>query len=112
MSRLLLLASISPLVLAPYSFADDDDERREAPIIVTAPGPDRAADELIGNATAIDREEVLENLSGTLGDTLDHQPGVSTTSKSELAPEAMTLLVRISTAKVNGTSEVSPAVVL
>lgn len=79
MSRLLLLASISPLVLAPYSFADDDDERREAPIIVTAPGPDRAADELIGNATAIDREEVLENLSSTLGDTLAYQPGVSTT---------------------------------
>ena len=79
MPRFLLLASMSPLVLAPLGIAQDADERREAPVIVTAPGPDRDADELIGNATAIDREEILEGLSGSLGDTLDRQPGVSTT---------------------------------
>nr|WP_083332699.1 TonB-dependent receptor [Hyphomonas sp. Mor2] len=78
MSRYLLLASMSPLVLMPAAMAQDD-ERREAPIIVTAPGPDRAADELIGNATAIDREDILDNLSGSLGNSLDRQPGVSTT---------------------------------
>lgn len=78
MSRLLLLASMSPLVLAPAAMAQDD-ERREAPIIVTAPGPDRSADELIGNATAIDREDILQTLAGSLGDTLDRQPGVSST---------------------------------
>jgi iron complex outermembrane receptor protein len=78
MSRLFLLASMSPLVLVPAAMAQDD-ERREAPIIVTAPGPDRSADELIGNATAIDREDILENLSGTLGDTLNRQPGVTST---------------------------------
>ena len=78
MSRFLLLATISPLALAPIAFAQSD-ERREDTIIVTAPGPDRAADELVGNATALDREEILETLSATLGDTLDGQPGVSTT---------------------------------
>lgn len=77
MTRFLLLASISSLALAPTAFADD--ERREATIIVSAPGPDRSADELVGNATALDRAEVLETLSATLGDTLDRQPGVSTT---------------------------------
>lgn len=78
MSRLLLLASISPLALVPAAIAQDD-ERREAPVIVTAPGPDRSADELIGKATAVDREEILETLAGSLGDTLDRQPGVSST---------------------------------
>ena len=78
MSRLLLLASMSPLVLMPAAMAQDD-ERREAPVIVTAPGPDRSADELVGNATAIDREDILQDLSSTLGDTLDRQPGVTTT---------------------------------
>lgn len=78
MSRFLLLASISTFALVPVAMAQDD-ERREAPVIVTAPGPDRSADELVGNATAIDREDILQNLSGSLGDTLDRQPGVSTT---------------------------------
>ena len=76
--RYLILASISPLALTPFAFAQSD-ELRESPVIVTTPGPDRAADELIGNATSLDREEILETLKGTLGDTLDRQPGVSTT---------------------------------
>lgn len=76
--RYLLLASISPIALATMAVAQSD-ERRESPIIVTTPGPDRSADELIGKATSIDREEILETLQGTLGDTLDRQPGVSTT---------------------------------
>jgi len=78
MSRFLLLASISPLALVPVAMAQSD-ELREETIIVSSPGPDRAAEELIGNATALDREEILETLQGTLGDTLDRQPGVSTT---------------------------------
>jgi iron complex outermembrane receptor protein len=79
MSRILLLASISPLALAPFALAQDADELREATIIVTTPGPDRAADELIGNASALDREDLLESLQGSLGDTLDREPGVATT---------------------------------
>ena len=76
--RFLLLASISPLALTTFAFAQSD-ERREDTIIVTTPGPDRSADELIGKATSLEREEILETLQGTLGDTLDRQPGVATT---------------------------------
>lgn len=79
MPRFLLLASISPFVFAPFGVAQDAEERREDTIIVSAPGPNRTADELVGNATALDRDEILQTLSGTLGDTLDRQPGVSTT---------------------------------
>lgn len=79
MTRFLLLASISPLALTPIALAQDVEERREGVIIVTTPGPDRAADELIGNATSIDREELLETLRGSIGDTLDREPGVATT---------------------------------
>ncbi|MCI4643709.1 MAG: TonB-dependent receptor, partial [Hyphomonadaceae bacterium] len=70
-----LPAAALAMVFAPASFAQD----RLAPVIVTAPGPDRSADELIGNATAIDRDEILERLAGSLGDTLDREPGVATT---------------------------------
>ncbi|MEM9571034.1 MAG: TonB-dependent receptor [Pseudomonadota bacterium] len=79
MSRILLLASISPLALTPFAIAQDADELRAETIIVSGPGPDRSADELIGNATALDREDLLETLSASLGDTLDRQPGVSST---------------------------------
>lgn len=78
MSRFLLLASISPLALTPI-VAAQSDERREETVIVSAPGPERSAAELVGNATALDREDILETLSATLGDTLDRQPGVATT---------------------------------
>ncbi|MHA7898703.1 MAG: TonB-dependent receptor [Henriciella sp.] len=78
MSRFLLLATISPLALTPIALAQSD-ERREETVIVTTPGPDRSAEELIGNASAIDREELLETLRGSLGDTLDREPGVATT---------------------------------
>ncbi|MEL6861863.1 MAG: TonB-dependent receptor [Pseudomonadota bacterium] len=79
MSRLLLLASLSPLALASVAVAQDADERREDTVIVTTPGPNRTADELVGNATALDRETILETLQSTLGDTLDREPGVATT---------------------------------
>ncbi len=61
--------------VAPAASAQDKLET----IIVTTPGPERTADELIGNATSLDREDILESLAGSLGDTLDKQPGVSTT---------------------------------
>ena len=78
MTRFLLLASISPLALTPF-VAAEPDELREETVIVSAPGPERSADELVGNATALDREDILETLNATLGDSLDRQPGVSTT---------------------------------
>jgi len=48
-------------------------------VIVTTVGPERQADELIGNTTAIDREDIVESLASSLGDTLENQPGVSST---------------------------------
>ncbi len=79
MSRFLLLASLSPLAFTSVAIAQDADERREDTIIISTPGPNRTADELIGNATALDREDILETLQSTLGDTLDREPGVATT---------------------------------
>ena len=65
-----LLGTASPIALA--------QDRLET-VIVTAPGANRTADELIGNATAMPRDEILRDLAGSLGDTLDSQPGVATT---------------------------------
>ena len=81
MPRFLLLAVASGPLLAAMAHAQqvEDKELRASTVIVTAPGPDRNADELIGNATVIEREDILEILAGSLGDTLDRQPGVSTT---------------------------------
>lgn len=80
MSRFLLLSAASAVSLSLGLAANAQEATsRQDTIIVTTPGPDREADELIGNATALNREAILENLSSTLGDTLDREPGVSTT---------------------------------
>lgn len=71
-----LLASASPLALAQEA---DAPVLREPVIIVTTPGAERDAAELIGNASRIEREDIVERLSSTLGDTLDREPGVATT---------------------------------
>lgn len=73
-----------PLLCLTVGAASAYAQDAEAPLIadtvfVTIPGSDRSADELIGNATSIDREELLENLEASLGNTLDRQLGVSTT---------------------------------
>ena len=57
-SGCLSAASIAALA-APHALAQD----RLDTVIVTTPGPDRSADELIGAATAIDREDIIENLA-------------------------------------------------
>lgn len=74
LSCLALMSFCSPIALAQAS-----DDRLDTVIVTTSPGPDRDADELIGNATVIGREDLVENLAGSLGDTLLDQPGVSTT---------------------------------
>jgi iron complex outermembrane receptor protein len=79
MKQLLLLAA-STAVLAGFAHADaPETDLRQQSVIVTAPGPDRLEGELVGNATSIGREGIIETLGPTLGDTLDRQPGVSTT---------------------------------
>ena len=79
--RFACLATLAPVVAALPAFAQDaeDQSRVEDTIVVSAPGPDRSADELIGNASVLLREDVLETLEGSLGDTLIREPGVSST---------------------------------
>jgi iron complex outermembrane receptor protein len=79
MKRVLLATAVSAQALTGAAFAQEDDTARrlDTVLITSAPGPDRASDELIGNATALDRAELIADLSGTLGDTLDRQPGVA-----------------------------------
>ncbi len=75
-----LLCAASPIVLcAGLAHAQEEAPLIEQTVIVTLPGPDRTTDELIGNATILDRGQILDNLTGSLGDTLDSKPGVSST---------------------------------
>ncbi|MCA8901557.1 MAG: TonB-dependent receptor [Hyphomonas sp.] len=80
MKRFLLASAATAATFALAAHADPDEtDLRQQSVIVTAPGPDRLEGELIGNATSIDREGIVEVLGTTLGDTLDRQPGVATT---------------------------------
>ena len=81
MKKYLFLSIACLPVLATTSIAQEaqDDPLVNDKVIVTTPGKARTADELIGNATALNRDELVEQLGGTLGDTLSHLPGVSTT---------------------------------
>lgn len=78
MKTLWLTAATLPLLANPAFAQAQDAPQRQETIIVTAPGQDRAADELIGNATALGRDDIVAALASTLGDTLDSQPGVAT----------------------------------
>ncbi len=69
------LLAASLCVVAPSALAQD----RLETVIVTTIGPDREADELIGNANSLDRDDLVQNLSSSLGDTLDREPGVAST---------------------------------
>ena len=71
-----LLLGASPLALAQE--ADENTQTLET-IFITGVGPERSTDEMIGNATAIGRDELVDQLAGTLGDTLSSEPGVSST---------------------------------
>lgn len=68
----MLLASASQIALA------EDAISRQDTIIVSGAGPNRVASELVSNASALDRSDILDTLGGTLGETLDSQPGVAT----------------------------------
>ena len=76
-SRRVVAASLM-LGVSPLAFAQDAPETLDT-VIVTGVGPQRDTDEMVGNVTAINRGEIIEKLSGTLGDTLAGEAGVSTT---------------------------------
>ena len=77
---LLLQAALAALIL-PAAAQENADEpvKVEDTVFVTIPGPERSADELIGNATALDRDELLDILEPSLGNTLAKEPGISST---------------------------------
>jgi len=49
-------------------------------VVVTGIGPARTTDELIANTTVLDKDQLVERLSGGLGDTLAGLPGISSTA--------------------------------
>ncbi len=81
MKRVLLATAVSTHALLGAAQAQEADAaRRLDPVMITsAPGPDRASDELIGNATALQRSDIVGRLSSTLGDTLAGEPGIAST---------------------------------
>lgn len=67
-------------LLSPVAWGQSEDQlKREEAVIVTAPGIEKLAGELISKVDALDRDDLIADLQGTLGDTLARRPGVSTT---------------------------------
>ncbi|MBO6796333.1 TonB-dependent receptor [Maricaulis sp.] len=71
--RTLLLTTTSLLLAAP-ALAQETEV-----ITVTSTVLQTGADEITGSVEVIDRTHIEENLSGSLADTIAHEPGVSTT---------------------------------
>lgn len=79
--------TVTPLVLAAVSFpaaaraddADTGDDDAPAEIIVTASPLGRTSDELVQPVDVLSGEDLDRARRGTLGETLEGQPGVSTT---------------------------------
>ena len=82
MKYLLAAVAVAPLIAGMAHAQDqaEDEVRIEQTVIVTLPGPQRTAGELVSNVAALDRKEIVEALASTLGDTLDRQPGVASTA--------------------------------
>ncbi len=81
MKRVLMVTAVSTQALMGVAHAQESEtlRRLETIIITTAPGPERTSDELIGNATALERDDIVEQLASTLGDTLSGEPGITST---------------------------------
>ncbi|MGB3625781.1 MAG: TonB-dependent receptor, partial [Henriciella sp.] len=81
-----LIAGASPLAIAQSASTDETEgPERLSTVIVSGVGPERETDEMIGNASSVSRDEIVEQLQASLGNTLDSQPGVSTTHFGQAA---------------------------
>ena len=83
-----LIAGASPIALAHAQDAEapgEDAPETLTTVIVTGVGPQRETGEMIGNATAVTRDQLVRNLQASLGNSLDSQPGVSTTHFGQAA---------------------------
>ena len=78
---LMMQAAFAALVLPATAQESSDDEVRveDTVIVTTLPGQARTADELISNTSVLERDELLDTLDSSLGNTLAQEPGVSTT---------------------------------
>jgi iron complex outermembrane recepter protein len=77
----LLSFAISTAFVSGAIHADETvPDRREAPVIVTAAGPSRAASELISHASVLAGNDLTAALAPSLGDTLAGLPGAASTS--------------------------------
>ena len=65
---------------AAPALAQDEAERREAVIIVSVPGPQREAGELVAPVSVLDGAALQADLRASLGDSLVRLPGVASTS--------------------------------
>lgn len=70
-------ASVATLLLAAPAFAQETDDNQD--IIITAPLEGAVIESLQG-ATILRRDDIIANLRGGIGDTLDNQPGIASTS--------------------------------
>ena len=75
----LVVALAIGVVGAESAAAQESPEARDI-VVVTGIGPARTSDELIANTTVLDSDDIVERLSGGLGDTLSGLPGVASTS--------------------------------
>jgi iron complex outermembrane receptor protein len=76
---LLILASAAQAVL-PTSAQEAEADAQLETVIVSAIGAPREAGELISHVDALTADDLQRVLRGSLGDTLDVEPGVSSTS--------------------------------
>ena len=81
LKRVLMATAVSAQALLGAAHAQENEglKRLETIVITTAPGPERSSDELVGNATALRRDDIVEQLAATLGDTLSGEPGITST---------------------------------
>ena len=83
-----LFAGTSSLAIAHAQTTNssvEDEPETLSTVIVSGVGPQRETDEMIGNATAVTRDEIVQSLSASLGNSLDSQPGVATTHFGQAA---------------------------
>jgi hypothetical protein len=78
MNRTILLCGVAALGAFLPIAALAQDEESDSDIVVTAPLEGSRIESLQG-AEVLGREEIVEQLNGGLGDTLDATPGITTT---------------------------------
>lgn len=69
-----------PAAPSPAEDASGDADPGRDIVVITGIGPARTSDELIASTTVLTEDDLTTRLSGSLGDTLQGLPGISSTS--------------------------------